>query len=503
MNNQPTSESFIGIDQGSSSTKAVVLSIQGAVIAEHSWPIRTIVTKDGTVELVEHEPEEVIDSVRSAVSWGTAASREAGFEARGVGFAVQRSGVVAWQAAGHSVSRVLSWRDGRTREGCGRLRANPAIEAMIEGRSGLVPNSFFAGSKIGVMQRAFSDPSYRVATLDSYILARLCRDAPFITDDSMAARTLLYDLEARGWSEELCSVWDVMEKRLPRIVPSVGHRGFLAQGIPVLASLGDKEAAAAYLLSEGERSPRTGRAVLDLGTLATLTVACESLPRASVGIARGVLCSVNGPHRERLITYEQEVRTSITGDVLEWLASRFGKRFSFEDLSQLWAVGSGHEGVMYCAARTGSFGDAAGERAKMRCERVGESVSCLVRAALEHIIFSLAEVIEAARSADMIGARGELVVSGGLAHIDGLCQMLADVVQLSLVVRSPQASASALGAARLAMGGARGVTARGALSQGTDEGERRCEPAPGGLTGAVAERSARWRALRESVLGRS
>ena len=298
-------------------------------------------------------------------------------------------------------------------------------------------------------------------------------------------------------------MWDVAEKRLPRIVPSGGHRGFLAHGIPVLASLGDKEAAAVYLLSGGESSPRTGRAVLDLGTLATLTVARETLPPAVPETARGVLCSIDGPNRERLITYEQEVRTSITGDVLEWLASRLGERLSFQELSHQWMVGSGHEGVMYGAARTGSFGDAVGERARMQCERVGESVSCLVRAALEHIIFSLAEVIEAARLAGMIGARSEVVVSGGLAHVEGLCQMLADVVQLSLVVRSPQASASALGAASLAIGGARGVNARGALSQGTAEGERLCEPTPGGLTGAVAERSARWRALRESVLARS
>lgn len=500
MSDRTTAAAAIGIDQGSSSTKAVVLSAEGGGIGEQAWPIRTSVTENESDDLVEHEPEEIVSSVKLAISWGIGVCRDRGHRAKGIGLAVQRSGVVAWDAQGRAVSRVLSWRDGRTRSECDRILANADTVARIAERSGLIPNRFFAASKLAMMQRRFLDQSCRVATLDSYLLSQLVGYDRFFTDDSMAARTLLYDLKAQGWSPDLCAVWSVDEKRLPQILPSVSDRGVVSEGIPVLASLGDKEAAAVYLLSGGdEGSSQRERAVLDLGTLATVTVASETVPLAVPGVGRGVLCSSESETGARRIRYEQELRTSIVGDVLEWLAVRVGRRLSFEELAHHWAAGSEHNGVMYCAARTGSFGDASGDSGEMRCEGVGDELSGLVSAALEHVVFSLSELIDAARSAGILGARSELVVAGGLANVAGVCQLLADRAQIPLVVRHSGASASALGAASLALDSAVGRKGWGACPWYRTEGDRRVEPLAGGLAEQVAQRFVRWCVLRDVV----
>lgn len=499
MSDRATGVSVIGIDQGSSSTKAVVLGADGAVLGENAWPIRSIVTHDESGELVEHEAEEILSSVQSAISWGIVLSRNAGCHAQGIGLAVQRSGVVAWNADGPVVSRVLSWRDGRTQAVCDRVLANEDTVTWIAHRSGLVPNRFFAASKWALMQRRFSAQSSRVATLDSYLLCQLLGHDRFLTDDSMAARTLLYDLEARGWSPELCAIWGVDATRLPQILPSVSNRGVVPEGIPVLASLGDKEAAAAYLLSGcAHDSSRGEGAVLDLGTLATVTVASGTVPTPVPGIGRGVLCSFEGENGARRIRYEQELRTSIVGDVLDWLAVRVGRRLSFEELSHLWATGVEHDGVMYCAARTGSFGDTAADLGEMQCERVGDVLSAIVSAALEHIVFSLVEVVDAARSAGMLGARSELVVSGGLAHVAGIGQLLADRGQIPLIMRHVGASASARGAANLALGSALGRNSESSQRWHLAKGDRRFDPSPRGLSEGIARRYARWCSLRDS-----
>jgi glycerol kinase len=249
----------IGIDQGSSSTKGVVLLEDGTILGKATWPIKT---EGDRIVTFEHSPEEILSSVRAAVAWGRAVSGAVGLSVAGIGLATQRSGVLAWKKDGSPLSPILSWRDARGNELASRVISSSEIVAAIEARAGLVPNPFFAASKISLLQQRYSAAEANVTTLDSFLINGLVEGSLPFTDDSMASRTLLYDIAEHRWSPSLCNLWGVDLHRLPQIRPSVmvpgtfSHPpkvpGTISGGRAVLAALGDKEAAVVGALGFGE-----------------------------------------------------------------------------------------------------------------------------------------------------------------------------------------------------------------------------------------------------------
>lgn len=296
---------YLGIDQGSSATKAILLNEENETLFETSVeaPPRR---EEG--RKVEQDSEGVLNSVVEAFLQCKQYAHENTATIKAAGIACQRSGVLAWQASdGIPTHSVMTWADTRTL---------PIIQNFGTGverisvKTGIPTIPHFAGGKIALLQREYIDPAIHVGTLDTFLLYRMSSRRVFITEDTMAARTMLYSLVDRNWDADLCHDFKVDMKRLPRINPSLApHTTF--EGVPILAALGDQQAA---LLG---RMDRQSRPLLNLGTIAAIMVPTGATPKISPGIITSVLLSrlVPGGYT-REYQYLSEITSPVTGSVL-------------------------------------------------------------------------------------------------------------------------------------------------------------------------------------------
>ena len=186
------SELFLGIDQGSSATKGVVIDQSGLTIAKWTTAVPEK-RRDG--RCVEQDPAGLLPSVEELLAKGREVAYTEGHPLRAWGLGVQRSGVLAWHAqSGTVVNPIFTWADTRTQPIIDGLALGVEEMASVTGVSTL---AYFAAPKIHLLQRQFLEPAVRVATLDTFVLERLSQGAVFATEDTMAARTMLYSLDER------------------------------------------------------------------------------------------------------------------------------------------------------------------------------------------------------------------------------------------------------------------------------------------------------------------
>lgn len=300
-----TRELYLGIDQGGSSTKALLLDQNGQVQWQDSQQIRTITEADlaknsGAPEnfIFEHDGVEIVESVKSLIHKAKAV---AGQKIKGLGLSIQRSGVLAWRAEAKQVvplTHVRSWRDARNQELIEQYRDR---ESNIKSISGLPLTYHFAALKIAQLQKKF--PNALVGTLDSWILGNLLGLDKFLTERSHAARTQLYSLENNRWSEELCHIFGVEIARLPQIAESLESYGTIGD-IDVIAVLGDQQAA---LFGINKDEP-----VLNLGTVGQIIINVGASPKFLSGYNTGITYSW-GADRQ----YQLEASVNCCGAILQ------------------------------------------------------------------------------------------------------------------------------------------------------------------------------------------
>lgn len=416
-----TSATYLGIDQGSSSTKAVVLGSEGTHLQEFHAPVPPRV-EDG--RKVEQDPEGLLESVLDVLERAKKWSVAQGLKIKGAGLAVQRSGVLAWNATDGRVRHpMMTWADTRTQpiiQGFGR-----GVE-RISLMTGLPTIPHFAAGKIHLLQREFLDPSIHVATLDAFLLFRLSGKRLFVTEDTMASRTMLYALAERGWSEGLCREFAVDQKRLPKIVPSLG---FLLERdeVPFVALLGDQQAALVG------RAGAQKRPLLNLGTIASLTKDTGFNPVQSPGLMTSVLLSrlvPNGFTRE--LRYLTELTSPVTGTVLleplrrSWVASS-------EELNTLCegSLAENPDGlaIAYFVDHRAASPTAPDPMPNVMVCRPGAAVRDRARAVVENVGNIIVRMLEEFSDKKLLGDTfpAEINVAGGGSELDYLLQYIADV----------------------------------------------------------------------------
>ena len=434
------SAAYLGIDQGSGSTKALVLDGNGRHLQEFHAAVPARI-EDG--RRVEQDPEGILESVLDIFARAKSWSQSNGLQIKGAGLAVQRSGVLAWNAADGRVRHpMMTWADTRTQptiEGFGR-----GVE-RISLLTGLPTIAHFAAGKIHLLQRQFLEPSVHVATLDAFLLFRLSGKRLFVTDDTMAARTMLYALNERGWSESLCREFAVDQKRLPKIVPSLG---FLAEReeVPFVALLGDQQAA---LIG---RSGARRRPLLNLGTIASLTKDTGFSPVQRPGLMTSVLLSrlvPNGFTRE--LRYLAELTSPVTGTVLleplrrSWAASS-------EELQALCesALAASPDGMAtaYFVDRRAASPTSSESMPNVTVCKPGAGVQDRARAVVENVGNIIVRMLEEFSEKKLLGDTfpAEIDVAGGGSELDYLLQYISDVSGHTLF-RLPAREAGARGAA--------------------------------------------------------
>jgi glycerol kinase len=446
---------ILAIDQGTTGTTALVMGLDGATLGRKNCEFAQHFPKPGWVE---HEPEDIWQSVLSAVSGALEAAKLSGAEIAAIGITNQRETTLLWDRhTGKAVQRAIVWQDRRTALRCAELKA-AGHEARVREVTGLVLDPYFAGTKLSWLLEEL--PGVRAAadagklafgTIDSYLVWRLAggagSPAPHVTDVTNASRTLLMDLESRTWSEEMRTLLDVPSSVLPEIVPSAARvastRGVpgLPDGIPITGIAGDQHAALF-----GQACFRQGDAKCTYGTGAFLLV--NTGPRV-VASRSGLLSTLAWQIGQEPV-YALEGSTFIAGAAVQWLRDGLGIITSAADIEALARSVTSTEGVAFVPALSGLGAPYWDPDARGLITGItrGTTRAHLARATLEAIAFQVHDVI-AAMSADLGQPVTRMRVDGGASANDLLLQMQSDFGALT-VERPTELESTARGAAMLA-----------------------------------------------------
>ncbi len=438
--------SILALDQGTTGSTALLVHQDGSVLARGYREFTQSYPQPGWVE---HDPEEILRVSLEAMREALAG---AGERPAGIGITNQRETVVLWDRRTLApVAPAIVWQDRRTSERCRELRET-GIESLLRDRTGLVADPYFSGTKL---EWLLKDPDLRrragrgelaAGTVETWLVARLTGGRTHVTDHTNASRTLLYNLGAREWDPALLQIFDVPPELLPSIVPSVGtvaetDREHLGASFPIAGLAGDQQAA---LFGQG--CCREGMAKNTYGTGAFLLVFTgQRRPTPPHGILATAACGARGDP-----AYALEGSVFIAGAAVQWLRDGLGLIQTAAETDALARSVPDTGGVHFVPAFVG-LGTPHWEteaRGTITGLTRGTARAHLVRAALEAMAFSSAELLAA-----MAGAGGldvpALRVDGGASANDWLMQFQADVLGVP-VERPDMVETTALGAAGLA-----------------------------------------------------
>lgn len=470
---------FLGIDQGSSSTKGVLLDSFGQHYHECSIPVAT--HHDG--EHVEQSPAELARSVALVADDAIRLANRLKRTIAAIGLSVQRSGVCAWERDSLEVVHpLISHRDTRTRP---QIEALLASHPLITEKTGLPVVPRYAGAKIALLQEKFNDDKIRVGTLDSFLIQHFAGDTRFITEDSMAARSMLYDLQRGSWDSELCNLFGVQENRLAQVDASLGQHGTY-RGIPIVALLGDQQAGLFGRVVEGLS------AILNLGTISSICVATGNSIVRQRGFVSSVLYSEGGNQRE--FNYLIEGVTNCSGPIIELLHKRMRVAPEVQSLNDLCMNAGDNFPLAYFAMGSTGTPYWASDIPNLieGWDKVNQAA--FVRAVIENLGNFLAyNMLQLQRVDLVVPAQGPIALSGGLSDLDYLMQYIADVTGMTLARLGSRESA-ARGAAIAALQ----HYAKGKVKPVLPKDQERRAFAPKDTTARA--RYQKWLALQESAL---
>jgi len=423
-------KAILALDQGTTSSRAIVFDAAGDILAVAQRELRQIYPQPGWVE---HDPREI-----AATQLAVAAEASRGFDIAAIGITNQRETTIVWdRGTGEPVANAIVWQDRRTAEMCDALREH---EPLFRARTGLVLDPYFSATKIRwLLDRTRIDPE-RLAfgTVDTWLIWQLTQGRVHVTDVTNASRTLLFDIHRGEWDDELLQIMNIPRSMLPRVIASGEVAGVTSDGIPIAGIAGDQQAALF-----GQRCVAPGMAKNTYGTGCFLVMHTGG---SAVQSRHGLLTTRAAGASE----FALEGSVFVAGAAIQWLRDNLGIIRHAADVEALAASVPDNGGVTFVPAFTGlgaPHWDPHARGAILGITR-GTTAAHIARAALEAIALQNAEVIEAMRADSGIAMR-ELRVDGGACRNDLLMQLQADVTGLR-VIRSRVAETTALGAAYLA-----------------------------------------------------
>jgi glycerol kinase len=435
----------LALDQGTTGSTALVIAADGRVLGRGYREIPQHFPQPGWVE---HDPD---DLLRATLDAAREAIASAHVTPDCIGITNQRETVVVWdKATGRPVHKAIVWQDRRTAARCTELAAE---RAPIAAKTGLVLDAYFSGTKIEWLLRRDSALALRAArgeilagTVDSWLIWNLTDRAVHATDPTNASRTMLYDIDAKAWSDELCSLFSVPRVMLPEVRPSRGDFGtagksHLGVALPICGVAGDQQAA---LFGQG--CVDAGQAKNTYGTGAFLLMNTGSQrPASGDGLLTTIACDATGAP-----VYALEAAIFIAGAAVQWLRDGLGIIKSAGETESLAASLTSNDGVYFVPALTGLGAPHwnADARGTIVGLTRGTTRAHLVRAALEAMAFGTGDVMAAMQRQGGV-TLDALRVDGGATANTWLMQFQADVLGVP-VLRPAMAETTALGAAGLA-----------------------------------------------------
>ncbi|GAA3897326.1 glycerol kinase GlpK [Microbacterium invictum] len=441
----------IAIDQGTTSTRAIVFDAAGAIVATAQREHEQIFPRAGRVE---HDPVEIWTNTQWVLADAQKQARLTAADIAAVGVTNQRETAIVWdRRTGRPIHNALVWQDTRTQPRIDELIAEHGVDAYAD-ITGLPLAAYFSASKLawildhvdGARESAEAG-DLMFGTPDTWVVWNLTggRDGGIhVTDVTNASRTQLLDLKTLDWSDEMLQRWRVPRSMLPEIrsssavVGEVQLPGVL-RGVPIAGMIGDQQAAtfgqAAFEAGESKNTYGTGNFLL-VGT-------GTEIVRSDAGLITTVAYRVG----DEPARFALEGSIAVTGSLVQWLRDNLGIIQRSQDIEALAATVDDNGGAYFVPAFSGLF--APYWRPDARGALVGltryVNKGHIARAALESTAFQTRDVIEAV-VADTGRPLEELRVDGGMTRNDALMQFQADILGIP-VVRPRVVETTALGAA--------------------------------------------------------
>ncbi|HSL27437.1 MAG TPA: glycerol kinase GlpK [Acidimicrobiia bacterium] len=438
--------SLVGaLDQGTTSTRFIVFDPAGAVVSVAQDEHRQIFPRPGWVE---HDPVEIIDRTRDVIAAALGAAGIRPGDLAGIGITNQRETTVLWnRRTGHPVSNAIVWQDTRTAALCQELAGDEGPD-RFRPVTGLPLATYFSGPKVAwlldqdqELRRSAAAGDLCFGTVDSWLIWNLT-GGWHVTDVTNASRTMLMDLRALAWSQEICDAMRVPTPLLPDIVSSSGRVGEAVgdlDGVPVSGILGDQQAA---LFGQTCFDAGSAKNTYGTGCFMLMNTGSEPVPSR-----HGLLTTVAYRIGAEPPVYALEGSIAVAGSLIQWLRDNLGIIADSAEVESLARDVADNGDVYFVPAFSGLF--APHWRADARGVIVGLTRFAdkrhLARAALEATAFQTREVLEAMR-ADSAVSLSELRVDGGMVSNELLMQFQADVLGVP-VIRPVIAETTALGAA--------------------------------------------------------
>jgi glycerol kinase len=443
---------LLAIDQGTTSTRAILFDSGLRALACHAIELRQIYPANGWVE---HDPEEIWQAALACCR--AAMTGVAPGDIAAIGIANQRETTVLWErATGRPLRNAIVWQDRRTADRCAALKSE-GHERRVTERTGLVIDPYFSATKLEWLLNDIAEGHARAnagelafGTIDSWLIFRLTGGELHATDITNASRTMLVNLAARRWDEELLELFHAPMAVLPEIRDSASAFGTTAADlfgapIPICGVAGDQQAAA---FGQACFSPGDVKATYGTGCFVLVNTG-STAPVSRNRLVATAACSFAGR-----TDYAIEGSIFVAGGVVQWLRDALGVIRTAAEIEQLANHARDITGLYFVPAFTGlgaPYWDSGARGAILGLTR-DTGAAEIARAALDAVCHQTRDLLEAMAD-DMasagLGAPDRLRIDGGMAANDGFCQRLADLCG-RVVVRPAMTETTALGAACLA-----------------------------------------------------
>jgi glycerol kinase len=445
-----TRDHLLVIDQGTTSTRAVVYNAQLQIVGQGQAEVPPTYPQSGWVE---HDPDALLRSVGPQVSRAFDESGVKGDRIAAIGLTNQRETTIVWErGSGRAIAPALVWQDRRTAAACDQLKHK---QEWVADRTGLVIDPYFSATKIAWILDHVPDARRRAeagelaaGTVDSFLVWHLTGGQRFVTDATNASRTLLMDLRTLKWAEDLCELFGVPPGILPEIRPSSGEFGrteglsFLPDGLPIMGIAGDQQAS---LIGQG--CVDAGQAKCTYGTGAFLLAHTGG---RIVPSRNGLITTLAATIGDQPPQYALEGSVFVAGAAVQWFRDGLKAIGASYEINPLSIESDPAMDVIFVPALTGMGAPywQPSARGTIFGLTRATSIADLARATLEGVAFQVADLIRAIND-DLGYPLADIRADGGMAKSDPFLQFQADLLGLP-INRSPHTESTAMGAALLA-----------------------------------------------------
>ena len=442
---------ILAIDQGTTSTRAVLFDYHGKPISQHQLELTQYYPNEGWVM---HDPEEIWQTTLTCAQKAITNLSISPNAVTAIGISNQRETTILWnRKTGHPINRAIVWQDRRTADYCSELNRENSVTGIITKKTGLLLDPYFSATKIrwlldhtpGAAELA-ARGDLAFGTVDCFLLWKFTQGKQHATDVTNASRTLLFNIHTQTWDEELLEIFKIPASILPEVLDNTATFGvtdpaLLGQAIPITGMAGDQQAAAV-----GQACFQPGMAKITYGTGGFLLLNTGNQPIFSQNhLLTTILYRVHGQ-----VSYGLEGSIFIAGAAIKWLRDKLHMIKSEKETASLAAHVEDTNGVYLVPAFTGlgaPYWDPHARGALLGLTR-DSRLEHVVRAALEAVCYQTRDLLQAMIS-DGAKELTALRVDGGMVSNEWLLQFLAN--QLNVAVDRPYyKETTALGAAYLA-----------------------------------------------------